>query len=80
MNRGPRGLSSAHAQKFTAKPTVARASISHAWRATGAPDGELSLSDLNGWTMLSVPFVCMVVQSHRIACARLAPCPPGGVP
>ena len=28
-NRGPRGLMSAHAQKFTAKPMVAIASMSH---------------------------------------------------
>src|SRR5947199_44944 len=34
LKRGPRGLSSAHAQKFTAKPRVARASISIARRDT----------------------------------------------
>jgi hypothetical protein len=35
LRRGPRGLSSAQAQKFTAKPAVASASISHARPGTG---------------------------------------------
>ncbi len=36
LNRGPSGLSSAHAQKLTAKPTVASASISQDRPGTGA--------------------------------------------
>ena len=36
LNRGPSGLSSAHAQKFTAKPTVASASIRTAPPGAGA--------------------------------------------
>ncbi len=36
LRRGPRGLSSAQAQKFTAKPAVASASISQARPGTDA--------------------------------------------
>ncbi len=43
LKRGPRGLSSAQAQKFTAKPTVARASISMA-RPSVRPVAILPLS------------------------------------
>lgn len=75
LNRGPSGLSSAHAQKFTANPTVARASISHARPGTGAPEGELPLFDFDGWTMLSVPFLFMVVRGHRDRTHTAGPLP-----
>lgn len=66
LNRGPGGLSSAHAQKFTAKPTVHRASISHARPDTGLPGSEPPLFDFNGWTMsLSVlPLPLLVAMRH----------------
>ena len=55
LNRGPSGLSSAHAQKFSAKPSVAIASISHARPGTVLSDGAAPSFGFNGWTM-SRPF------------------------
>ncbi|GAA0919252.1 hypothetical protein GCM10009549_37310 [Streptomyces thermoalcalitolerans] len=65
LKRGPNGLSSAQAQKFTAKPTVASASISQARPGTGAGSGaDLSSFVLNG--------SCMPFLSLR-SCSRTAP-------
>src|SRR3954453_4323790 len=75
LNRGPSGLSSAHAQKFTAKPTVASASISHARPGTGAPDGELPPFDFNCWTMFSVPFLFTEVRPPRDPTPAAGPLP-----
>ncbi len=53
LNRGPSGLSSAQAQKLTAKPTAARASVSQARPGIGASEAALSLYAIEAWTMLS---------------------------
>src|SRR5690606_30008153 len=51
-NLGPSGLSSAHAQQFTAKPSVARASINQARPGTGA-GAVLSVALVDGFGMPS---------------------------
>lgn len=57
FRRGPSGLSSAQAQKFTAKPTVARPSISHARPDTGAGPGA-------GRSFIALDGCCMPVSLH----------------
>src|SRR3954452_24507490 len=70
-NIGPRGLIKAHAQKFTAKPAVASASITQALPGTGARVGLLALSVC--WVVTAPPETRRAPQCPRTLALPRAP-------
>src|SRR5690349_6127542 len=48
VKNAPSGLTRAQAQKLTAKPTVATASMTHAWRLTSSPAGRAAALGAEG--------------------------------